>query len=234
MRRRRSATRTPHPRPAAHRALTLSVVAVLLVALPACAGPRPAPSVPPFVHEIRPVGADEVSRSWRPGCPVGPGELRALRLGYWGFDGRSHVGTLVAHETVADDLVGIFAALYRERFPIRQMQPVDAFDGSDDRSMAADNTSGFNCRRAVAGGTQRWSAHAYGRAVDVNPVENPYLLKGAVLPPEGAGHLDRTADRPGMAVPDGTLVRAFTAAGWQWGGTWPDTPDYQHFSRPAR
>jgi hypothetical protein len=94
--------------------------------------------------------------------------------------------------------------------------------------MAADNTSAFNCR--FVPGTRRWSAHAYGRAIDVNPVENPYLAAGRVQPPAGRAYLDRTRVRPGMAVRGGVLVRAFAAAGWPWGGRWRGTPDYQHFS----
>jgi len=97
--------------------------------------------------------------------------------------------------------------------------------------MAADNTSAFNCRRAVtAGGPGAWSSHAYGRAIDVNPVENPYVLGREVLPPQGAAFLDRGDVRPGMAVAGGPLVAAFAAAGWQWGGRWNGSPDYQHFS----
>jgi hypothetical protein len=110
------------------------------------------------------------------------------------------------------------------------MEPVDAFRGSDDASMAADNTSGFNCRRAVAAGPPRWSAHAYGDAIDVNPVENPYLEGGAVRPPAGRRYLDRGVAGAGSATAGGVLVEAFAAAGWRWGGRWSASPDYQHFS----
>ena len=133
-----------------------------------------------------------------------PSRLRRLRLSYWGFDGAPHHGTLVVNAAVVRRS-SAFARLYAARFPIRRMQPVDAFGGSDDRSMAADNTSAFNCRTAVAPGPRRWSAHAYGEAIDVNPVENPYLVDGRVLPPAGRRYLDRSRVRPGMAVPGGTL-----------------------------
>ncbi|HEX7746313.1 MAG TPA: M15 family metallopeptidase, partial [Micromonosporaceae bacterium] len=169
--------------------------------------------------------------SWRPGCPVGPEHLRRVRLSHWDFDGRVRVGELIVHESVAGDVVSIFRRLFEHRFPIRQMRPVDHYGGNDDASMAADNTSGFNCRNAVAEGQPTWSRHAYGRAVDVNPVENPYLLTGEVLPPAGAAYVDRSAYRPGMAVPGGVLVDAFAAAGWRWGGNWRNSPDYQHFSK---
>jgi len=154
-----------------------------------------------------------------------------LRLSFWGFDDRAHQGTLIAHRSVADEVVKVFATLYKARFPIRGMQPVDAYGGSDPASMADDNTSGFNCRYAVASGPAHWSVHAYGEAVDVNTVENPYLFGSQVLPPAGRAYLDRSAYRPGMAVRGGLLVKAFAAVGWTWGGTAFSSPDYQHFSR---
>jgi D-alanyl-D-alanine carboxypeptidase-like protein len=152
---------------------------------------------------------------------------------YWGFDGSAHTGELVVSAAVTRPVVTVFARLYRARFPIRRMQPVDAFRGSDERSMAADNTSAFNCRYAVAPGSRRWSVHAYGEAIDVNPVENPYLDGGRVRPPAGALFRDRARVRPGMAVAGGALVRAFAGVGWPWGGRWA-SPDYQHFSATGR
>ena len=125
----------------------------------------------------------------------------------------------------------MFRSLYRARFPIRRMRPIDAYRGSDDRSAAADNTSSFNCRKAVAPGTASWSMHAYGLAVDVNDVENPYLEGGRVLPPAGAPYVSRARYRRGMAVTGGILVRAFASVGWLWGGRWAGSPDWQHFSK---
>jgi hypothetical protein len=110
------------------------------------------------------------------------------------------------------------------------MEPVDAFRGDDNRSMAADNTSGFNCRYAVAPGPKQWSVHAYGEAIDVNTVENPYIEGGVVRPPAGRRYRNRAYVRPGMAEPNGVLVQAFRSVGWQWGGRWLSSPDYQHFS----
>jgi hypothetical protein len=159
-------------------------------------------------------------------------QLAVLRLSYWGFDDRPHLGTLVVNKDVAAEVTSVFGTLYAKRFPIRQMQPVDVYDGDDDASMAADNTSGFNCRYVA--GTQRWSQHAYGLAIDVNTVENPYLVTGSVRPPAGAAYLDRSVHRPGMAVPGGDLVTAFASVGWDWGGRWTPDPDYQHFSKVGR
>jgi hypothetical protein len=114
------------------------------------------------------------------------------------------------------------------------MEPVEAFGGDDNRSMAADNTSGFNCRAAVAPGPKHWSMHAYGEAIDVNTVENPYVGYGTVLPPNGAAYTNRSDVRPGMATPDGVLVRVFKTHRWGWGGDFSGAKDYQHFSTNGR
>ena len=150
---------------------------------------------------------------------------------YWGFDNAPHTGTMIVNAVVVGDVTKVFKILYDARFPIRKMQPEDAYRGSDPASMADDNTSGFNCRNAVAPGTPHWSVHAFGEAIDVNTVENPYLEGGTVMPAAGRAYLDRSDQRPGMAIPDGTLVRAFATVGWKWGGRWTDSPDYQHFSK---
>jgi D-alanyl-D-alanine carboxypeptidase len=133
--------------------------------------------------------------------------------------------------TVVGDVVRVFRRLYAARFPIRRLRPIDAYRGVDERSLAADNTAAFNCRYAVAPGPKRWSVHASGLAIDVNDVENPYRLGSRVIPPAGAPYLDRMRVRPGMALPGGVLVRAFASVGWQWGGRWTASPDYQHFSK---
>jgi hypothetical protein len=161
---------------------------------------------------------------------VGPAELRTVRVAYVGFDGRAHSGSIVVHRDVVGDVASVFRRLYAERFPIRRMEPVAKYGGSDRRSMAADNTSAFNCRFASAPGPKRWSAHAFGKAVDVNTIENPYVQGSYVSPPAGRAYLDRSRYRPGMAVAAGVLVRAFASVGWLWGGRWSATPDYQHFS----
>jgi D-alanyl-D-alanine carboxypeptidase len=185
------------------------------------------PSQPRFVGKISTVTRGELRYSWRPGCPVGPSQLRRLDVSYWGFDGRGHVGAIVVRSTAARYVVSVFRKLYAARFPIRRMRTIEAYRGSDDASMAADNTSGFNCR--FVSGTSRWSQHAFGRAIDINPVENPYVDGSRVRPPAGRRYLDRTRRRAGMVVEGDVVVRAFAAIGWSWGGRW-SSPDYQHFS----
>jgi len=165
--------------------------------------------------------------SWHSGCPVGFADLRLLTVTHWGFDGRVHRGRLVVHHDAAREVLGAMRTLYLQRFPIRRMRLVDAYGGDDHRSMAADNTSAFNCR--LVAGTSRWSEHAYGRAIDLNPVENPYVTAGGhVSPPAGAPFAHRARHRRGMV--GGRAVRAFAAVGWGWGGDWAWPKDFQHFS----
>ncbi|HEY3673676.1 MAG TPA: M15 family metallopeptidase [Acidimicrobiia bacterium] len=183
-----------------------------------------------FAASVDAVTADDLPSTYREGCPVPPEALRRVHVSFWGFDGSAHEGNLVVAADVTDDVVTVFRQLFDERFPIRSITPEDAFGGSDPDSMAADNTSAFNCRDAVAAGPPQWSEHAFGRAVDVNPLENPYVFEGTAQPSAGASFLDRAAVRPGMAVPGGPLVEAFQAVGWEWGGAWDGSPDYQHFS----
>lgn len=211
-----------------------AVLALVVTALAASAGVAASPSPPTFSAHVERVTAADLPYSWRPGCPVGPAQLRLVRLRFWGFDHRAHAGRIVVAASVADDVVSVFRKLYVARFPIRRMDPIDVFHGSDNASMAEDNTSGFNCRYAVATGPKRWSSHAFGTAIDVNTVENPYVLGGRVRPHNGAAYLDRSRYRPGMAVAGGMLVRAFASVGWGWGGTWSGSPDYQHFSGNGR
>jgi hypothetical protein len=190
----------------------------------------------PFRSSISPISPALAERmtgvSWRPGCPVPLDELRLLTLRHWGFDGRVRTGRLVVHRDVARDLVGVFRRLFDARFPIRRMRLVDAYGADDFRSIEADNTSAFNCRPVA--GTSRWSEHAYGRAIDVNPLENPYVSGGRTSHRRSVPYLDRTRRRPGMAVEGGPLVRAFDAVGWGWGGRWSSPVDYQHFSASGR
>ena len=208
----------------------MRIVALLVAAGLAAGASAATPPAPRFSATVSPVRWSDLRFSYRAGCPVGPSELRTVQLFHWGFDGRAHQGRLVVHRRAARDVVTVFRRLYAARFPIRRMVPVSAYRGSDDASMAADNTSGFNCRRAVGSATHSWSMHAYGLAIDVNPVENPYVLGGRVRPPAGRLYVDRTRYRPGMALAGGVLVRAFAAVGWRWGGRWTGSPDYQHFS----
>ena len=168
-------------------------------------------------------------KSWHRGCPVPLRRLRLIEVSYHGFDGQRHMGRLVAHRDATDALVGALRSMYRHGFKIRKMYLVDRYEANDRRSMRADNTSAFNCRKVA--GTDTWSQHAYGRAIDINPVENPYVSSdGSVSPRKGAEYADRSPRRKGMIASGGATVRAFERAGWGWGGNWSSSKDYQHFS----
>ena len=205
------------------------ILAVAALAAGGLRGSEPQAASPRFTSSIAPVRWVDLRYSYRAGCPVSPAELRTVRISYWDFDGRSSEGSIMVARRLAPDIVAVFRKLWAARFPIRRLQPVAAFRGSDDASMEADNTSGFNCR--LVGGTSRWSLHAYGEAIDVNPVENPYVQGSRVSPPAGRAFVDRSRYRKGMAVRGGVLVRAFASVGWKWGAGFGD---YQHFSTTGR
>jgi hypothetical protein len=187
-------------------------------------------AAPTFSGRVTTVSVAQLASSYRAGCPVGPDGLRLLRMSFWGFDNRPHMGAMVVNATVAQSVLTVFSMLFRAHFPIRRMVTVDAYGGDDHASMAADNTSGFNCRSVDGSDPPRWSAHAYGEAIDVNTVENPYVSGSLVLPAAGNAFLDRGNLRPGMAGPGTAVNGAFASVGWFWGGRWP-SPDYQHFSK---
>jgi hypothetical protein len=170
--------------------------------------------------------------SWHRGCPVPLRDLRSIRLTYIGFDRETHRGVLVVYRRWADEVVSAFRRIYGARFPIRRIRPVDRYEGDDRVSMRHDNTSAFNCRYVA--GTTTWSQHAYGRAIDINPVENPYVDGSHVSPLKGTRYADRSPLRPGMIARHDPVWRAFHRLGWGWGGDWSSVKDYMHFSSNAR
>jgi hypothetical protein len=196
-------------------------------------------AAPQFTFSAKPLDSALRKRmtgvSWHEGCPVPLSDLRDLRIGYWGFDHRTHVGRMVVATASVDAVRGAFGALYSKKFPIRRMRLVDDYGGSDYASIDADNTSAFNCRNAT--GSSRFSEHAYGRAIDINPIENPYVYPdGTTVHRASRTYLNRSRHRRGMAFRGGVLVQAFAGVGWSWGGLWrpPSGTDYQHFSATGR
>ena len=216
--------------------LLVAVLCVSVLSVVRVHGSDAAPAQQPFRGSISRIDAAQAKRmtgvSWRPGCPVHLRDLRLLRMSHRRFDGTVGQGRLVVHRDVARAVLSVFRRLYQAGFPLRRVVPVDAYGGSDFRSIEADNTSAFNCRTVE--GTTRWSEHAYGRALDLNPIENPYVSGGRTSHPASVPYLDRTRRGPGMAVEGGALVRAFDRIGWGWGGRWSGTKDYQHFSASGR
>jgi len=213
-------------------ALPLAVLA-LLAAQPTQATPeRYRSTVEPLPASLR---TYLTGRFWEPGCPVPLSALRLLTVSHWGFDHKVREGQLVVNAEVAAPLAKVFRRLYALRFPIRHMRLGDLYGPRRAWPADGDVSGSFHCRQAVpspcTGGTGSgsWSNHAYGRAVDLNPIENPYLGCGRVHDPRSRPYVDRTRLRPGMVTP--AVVRAFRSIGWGWGGDWTgDTKDWMHFS----
>ena len=184
-----------------------------------------------FRSAIRPIGPAVRARmgaTWKPGCPVGLADLRDVTVSFRGFDGRPHTGELVVHRRVAAEVVSVFARLYRARFPIEEMRLVTTADLEAHPTGDGNNTAAFVCRAARK--QARWSAHAYGLAVDVDPFQNPYRRGDLVLPELASSYLDRARGRPGMIRQGDVVTAAFAAIGWTWGGTWQSPKDLMHFS----
>lgn len=197
------------------------------------APPTAPPSAPsPAPATVLPVTAAELGASWRPGCPVGPARLRRVDVDHIGFDGQTHRGALIVRDDLVPEVVTIFEQLYRLRFPIEKIRTVDHYPGADDElSMADNNTSAFNCRGIP--GSDQWSPHAYGRAIDLNPLVNPCIYSGGAFEPKNAAaYLDRSRTDPGLLHDGDPAVRVFTDRGWRWGGAWTTPLDYQHFEQP--
>ena len=170
--------------------------------------------------------------TWHPGCPVSMHDLSYVELSYWGFDAKPHLGVLIVNKQLAPEVVEIFKILFQHQFPIQQMRPIEEFRGHDLASMRANNTSAFNCR-AVTSGSRTFSQHSYGRAIDINPLINPYVKGHFISPKEGALYVDRNAPALGKIIKGDIVYKTFKKFGWDWGGNWYDVQDYQHFEKRA-
>jgi D-alanyl-D-alanine carboxypeptidase len=209
-------------------------VAVFLVAASAAFG-ADSPIAPITRAEGR---AILQAKEWHKGCPVVFSQLRVLTMRYYGFDRRTHWGRLVVNARFAAKLQTVFAKLYAMRFPIHHMQFGDTYGSLKNVPKDGDFTASFECREASAspcGGattnktTGSWSMHAYGEAIDLNPVENPYVGCGMTRDKTALSYLNRSNVRRGMVT--SAVIAAFASIGWGWGGSWfGSTKDYMHFS----
>lgn len=194
-----------------------------------------------YTAHISPITSEIKSRmlrghSWHRGCPVPLANLRYLRMTYRGFDGRDHSGEMVVHANVANEVTQIFGELYRNKYPIRKMELVSRYGGNDFKSIEADNTSAFNCRKAT--GSRNWSKHSFGKAIDINPIENPYITnKGHIYHKKSYKfrvrkhkNLNHNADKA-MLIRGDKAVKIFTKKGWRWGATFREARDLQHFHK---
>jgi D-alanyl-D-alanine carboxypeptidase len=194
-------------------------------------------ALPPFQSAIQPLAsaqrAELAGQFWHAGCPVPLSGLRVLTVSYWDFSGNVHTGELVVNRRAAAPLAKVFRQLYRLRFPIRHMLFDDVYGPKSSQPSDRDVSGSFECRRAVPSpcgtGTGNWSQHAFGLAVDINPIENPYTGCGRTRERSSVPYLNRSRLRRGMVTP--AVVRAFRSIGWGWGGSWAgSTKDYMHFS----
>lgn len=206
--------------------------------------PQPSPAQLPSVFRgtvsllPQALVAEMRGTTWHVGCPVPLSDLRLLTLRYWGFDGRVHEGRMVVNARVARDVVWVFRRLFVARFPIEQLHLAVRYrPNQDDPNDRRDYTAGFNCRPVVTarGPLSFWSQHAYGWAIDINPIQNPYVTAdGYVRNIHARAYRDRSIRRPGMVHPGDVVVRAFAAIGWKWAGYWSGDKDYMHFSLTGR
>ena len=170
-----------------------------------------------------------IGKSWHKGCPVGFEQLSYLKLSYWGFDNKPHVGELIVYKGIAEDTVATFKKLYEIKFPIESMKLPERFSGE---FYARDNnTSAFYCRSDDQS-PKNLSDHSYGIAIDVNSVYNPAVIaNNKIWPEEGKKYMDRHLQHKGMFHLGDPAVNILTQHGWYWGAFFPDGVDYQHFQK---
>jgi D-alanyl-D-alanine carboxypeptidase len=190
--------------------------------------PPPSGGFHATIGPITPAIRARMGTTWAPGCPVPLAQLRYVTVSFWGFDGRPHTGELVLNARVAEDVAGAFARIYAARFPIEEMRLPTSADLDAAPTGDGDDTAAFTCRAARK--QTRWSAHAYGLAVDIDPFQNPYSRGDLVLPELASAYLDRSHPWPGIIRSGDAVTRAFAAVGWTWGGTWRRPVDRMHFS----
>ena len=173
------------------------------------------------------------NNNYRKGCPLKIEDLRAVNVKHYGFDQKIKNGTLIVHKDVAQDVVKVFYELLAIKYPIKQIVPIHNFNSSDFASIEADNTSAFNCRKAT--GESSWSKHAYDKAIDINPIENPYVFRsGNTSHKNSVFFLKRVHDKnrsndQAVLVNGDEVIKIFAKYGWGWGGVWRGAKDYQHF-----
>ncbi len=175
--------------------------------------------------------------TWRENCPIKIKDLRYLQVPYYGFDNKIHKGELIVHKSVANEVTKIFEELKKIKYPIYKMKLASYYKGNDNESMKHNNTSAFNCR-LMTGSKTKWSKHSFGKAIDINPLQNPYVKGKKVLPKEGAKyiglnrkHLSLQADDRAIIIQGDKIIRVFKKFGWIWGGDWKRVKDYQHFEK---
>lgn len=185
--------------------------------------------LPPFDSSIANVTAARLAHSYTTDCPVTPEQVVMVTVDHWGFDGKVHTGRIVVARSQGASTAEVFRRLYQIEYPIQSMIPIgDLPEGIEDSDPNYNNTSGLHCRRAT--GSTRWSEHASGLAIDINPFLNPFITSNTLWPTNSGRYRDRTLGEQGMIVGGDAVVDAFRDNGWHWGGYWSSIKDYHHFS----
>ncbi len=183
------------------------------------------------IQPLTPTQQQEIQKySWHAGCPLPISALQSVTVNYWGFDDQTHQGILIVNHLVANQVLTIFQKLYQAHFPIAKIQPIDAYLGDDAKAMADNDTSAFNCRR-MTGSNTLFSKHAYGLAIDINPIQNPYAKQALIMPPQGKNYINRDTHVKGLINKNNIAYKIFHQYGWEWGGSWRSVKDYQHFQK---
>ena len=164
--------------------------------------------------------------TWNEECPVPATDLAYAQVSFVGFDGAFHTGEILVHVDYVDQLVQIFAQLHEMAFPIEELRVVSQEDLDQGPTLLTNNTSVFTCRRSVS--SERWSRHAYGDAIDINPFHNPYVSSSRVIPELASAYVDREREGPGLVTNE--IYQMFADIGWGWGGNWSSAKDWMHFS----
>ena len=192
---------------------------------------------------IKPISSNIKNRmvygnSWNKNCPIGLKDLRYIQVVYYDFSGKEQFGEMVVHRSIAREVTDIFGELYKIGYPIRKMKLISKYKGNDYLSIESDNTSAFNCRKAT--GSSKWSKHSYGLAIDINPIENPYVKKGRHSSHSKSLKFENRVHRDLSKSSDASLLKRndratqiFLKRGWLWGGNWKNIKDYQHFYKLA-
>lgn len=182
--------------------------------------------------------ADYITGISYPKSPENPAvtieELSYVHVLYWNFEGNPAEGELICNQSIAQDLVEIFWELHQAEYQIGKIRLIDEYGGDDDLSMADNNTSCFNYR--VVSGSSSLSKHAYGLAIDINPLYNPYITYNEdhtvnVFPEAGEDYVDRSVAFPYKIDESDLCCRLFKEHGFTWGGDWNSCKDYQHFQK---
>jgi len=183
-----------------------------------------------FKYTSKRISRGEVPKSWNAEGPVPLSDLRLLNLQHYDLDFKVQQGELVVHKDVVNEVVIIFSELFYNKFPIAKMKLVDHYNADDEASMSDNNTYSFCSRKST--GAEKWSIHAYGRAIDINPLFNPYIKGEVILPKSGINYVDRTkTETPGMIHHGSKIYEIFRKYGWVWGGDWNSLKDYHHFQK---